>query len=61
LDYVYNISINYRYTHIDKEASMKLPSKPMQVSKELGHVKSGQACPLPAKGALGSAILTIVI
>jgi hypothetical protein len=33
----------------------------MQMGKEPGQVLSGQVCPMPAKGALGSAIATIII
>jgi len=51
----------YTYTYENKEASMKLQGKPVQIGKGLGNVKSGPVCPMPAKGAMGSAIATIVI
>jgi hypothetical protein len=39
---------------------MKLQGKTIRIGNESDKIKSGQVCPMPAKGAMGSAILTIV-
>jgi hypothetical protein len=40
---------------------MKFPVKTVATKSELESISSGQVCPMPAKGALGTAILTVVI
>jgi hypothetical protein len=40
---------------------MKATNKSLEVNSDLGRIKSGQVCPMPAKGAMGSAIVTIIL
>jgi len=35
--------------------------KSLKTGKELEEISSGQVCPMPAKGAMGSAALTILL
>jgi hypothetical protein len=40
---------------------MKLQGKNIRMKTDIGNAANGQVCPMPAKGAMGSAVLTIIL